>query len=193
MENRMLELRDQRLWILRRVFAEMAFRTGTALCLLMVAGGCSTEREQRDNERWLSQVDSARVIQDVLDGVNRFHAADTSRDANAVIALLWPEFTMLADGKRMLYPEVVAGSKQFMSSLSEFHTEWSDLTVVPISKNAAISSFMFRDSLVTTAGDITLHRGPTTLVWQRRDGVWKVLYGDADHYPIKADKPNSHD
>ncbi len=113
-----------------------------------------------------------------------FHAADTARDAEAVIGLLWPEYEMLVDGQRTTFDEVAAGSRAFMADLARFHTTWTDLRVLPLSAELAVSSFLFRDSIVSSAGEVIQSRGPTTFVWQRRNGAWRVRFGDADHYPI---------
>ncbi|MBK5096349.1 MAG: amidohydrolase family protein [Gemmatimonadetes bacterium] len=128
--------------------------------------------------------DLSRVILEVEDAVWAFHAADTARNAEGVIDLLWPDFTMVADGTRLTYQEVAAGSREFMASLELFHTEWSDLEIMPLGGDAAVSSFTFRDSLVSKSGEVTRSTGPTTLVWQRRDGEWKILFADADHYSL---------
>jgi len=126
--------------------------------------------------------DAQAVVEQVEAAVWVFHAADTSRNAEGVIDLLWPEFTMLVDGRRLTYSEVAAGSREFMATLESFHTEWSDLEIVPLGSDAAISSFVFRDSIVTRDGEVNRAHGPTTFVWQRRAGEWRVLFADADHY-----------
>jgi len=126
--------------------------------------------------------DSASIVEQVEAAVWAFHSADTARNAEGVIDLLWPEFTMLVDGRRLTYPEVAAGSREFMATLEAFHTEWSDLEIVPLGSDAAISSFVFRDSIVTRDGEVDQAHGPTTFVWQRRAGRWRVLFADADHY-----------
>jgi len=113
-----------------------------------------------------------------------FHAADTARDAEAVIRLLWPEFTMLVDGARLDHGQVVRGSREFLASLELFHTDWSDLRITLLGTGAAVASFKFRDSIVTRTGEVIRSRGPTTFVWQRRGGDWRLLFADADHYPI---------
>jgi len=129
--------------------------------------------------------DLSSVVSEVEAAVWAFHAADTSRDALVVAGLLWPEYTMLADGERLEYNDVVAGSQTFMAGLASFSTDWSDLRITPLNLDHAVSSFLFRDSIVTTAGELIQSRGPTTFVWQRRDGEWRVLYGDSDHYTIE--------
>jgi hypothetical protein len=113
-----------------------------------------------------------------------FHAADTARNAAAIIALLWPEYEMLVDGRRTNYAEVAAGSREFMAGLERFHTTWTDLRVIPLSPDLAISSFLFEDSIVASSGPVTRSRGPTTLLWERRNGQWRIRFGDADHYPL---------
>ena len=129
-------------------------------------------------------LDQARVTTEITEAVWAFHAADTARDAEGVIALLWPEYEMLVDGQRTNYAEVAAGSRQFMASLELFHTTWTDLQVIPLGRDLALSSFLFVDSLVASSGEVTRSRGPTTLLWERRNGQWRVRFGDADHYPV---------
>ena len=130
-------------------------------------------------------LDAAQLREEVEAAVWAFHAADTSRDAEAVIDLLWPECTMLVDGNQYSYDQLSSGARQFMSSLAVFETQWTNLMVIPVAENAAIASFTFRDSIVNKAGELTLSKGPNTFLWQKRSGVWKVLYGDADHYPVE--------
>jgi hypothetical protein len=131
-----------------------------------------------------AQYDEESVRSQVEAGVWAFHRADTARSAEQVIALLWPEFEMLVDGQRVGFDEVAEGSRTFMAGVETFHTTWSDLRIIPLGPDAAVSSFIFRDSIVTRSGELIRNRGPTTLVWQRRDGEWRIRFGDADHYPI---------
>lgn len=129
--------------------------------------------------------DLANVTAEVEAALWRFHAADTAKNAEGVINLLWPDYTMLVDGARLGYADVVAGSRAFMATLVLFHTEWTDVQIIPLSPNAAVTSFQFADSIVTLAGVLTQSRGPNTFVWQKRDGEWRVLFADADHYPAE--------
>ncbi|MEL7249888.1 MAG: nuclear transport factor 2 family protein [Bacteroidota bacterium] len=145
------------------------------LCSLMMA--CQTPASTR------SDYDLEQVKREVTQAVWAFHAADTAKNAQGVLDLLWPEYTMLADGKRISYADVAAGSPVFMESLRVFHTEWTDLQIIPISDQAALSSFLFRDSLVTNLGEVMKKQGPNTFLWEKRGAEWRVRYGDADHYP----------
>ena len=150
-----------------------------AVALMTLFLSCNDRNVARDD------FNQQEVLDEVTKAVWAFHHADTSKNASAVIDLLWPEYSMLGDGHRISYEEVVSGSKQFMSGLSLFHTKWTDLQIIPISESSALSSFIFRDSIITKSGQLTKSRGPNTFLWEKRNGKWKVLYGDADHYPIK--------
>jgi hypothetical protein len=154
-----------------------------ALCSIacLTWAGCSAPSKELAEE---SPPDEATVIAEVEAAVWAFHAADTALDAEGVIDLLWPEYTMLADGTRLSYEDVVTGSRSYMASLELFHTVWTDLEITPIGPDAALSSFQFRDSIITVAGELIRNQGPTSFVWERRNGEWRVVYGDADHYPI---------
>lgn len=150
--------------------------------VLLSLVGCGDRSYDHATE---AQIDvSSSVVKEVEAAVWRFHAADTARNAEAVIGLLWPEFYMLADGSRDEYERVVAGTRRFMESLALFETRWTDVRVTPLGPDHAVSSFAFRDSIVTRSGELIQARGPTTLVWERRGDEWRVLYADADHYPV---------
>ena len=73
------------------------------------------------------------VTSEVEAAVWAFHAADTARNAEAVIMLLWPEFEMLVDGNRVSYNDAAAGSREFMPSLETF------ACAISCSKNSQIS------------------------------------------------------
>jgi hypothetical protein len=92
---------------------------------------------------------------------------------------------MLADGNYISYEDVRTGAKQFMASLETFHTVWNQLRIIPLGNQFAISSSLFTDSLVAKDGSVTQSRGPNTFICENRDGQWKVIYADADHYPIE--------
>ena len=157
-------------------------RSGWILLVCVALGLSSVACEGTDYDTSEDLQDPRLVVEQVEAAVWAFHAADTARNAEGVIELLWPEFTMLVDGRRLTYPEVAAGSREFMATLESFHTEWSELEIVPLGSDAAISSFVFRDSIVSRAGEVDRAHGPTTFVWQKRAGEWKVLFADADHY-----------
>jgi hypothetical protein len=123
--------------------------------LVVVAFGLSSFACNGADFDTSEDMQDAQAVEQVEAAVWAFHAADTSRNADGVIDLLWPEFTMLADGRRLTYPEVAAGSREFMATLESFNT---------------------RD------GEVNRAHGPTKFVWQRRAGEWRVLFADADHY-----------
>ena len=153
-----------------------------ALTVALLCSGCGDAKGHSEAE--LSQW-SGDVSLQVEEALWAFHEADTARDAEGVVALLWPDYSMLVDGSRLSYDDVAAGSRAFMPSLAVFHTEWSDVRVSALSPTLALTSFQFRDSILTLTGDLTMSRGPTTFVWEQRGGEWRVLFGDADHYPIE--------
>ena len=61
--------------------------------------GCSDTGDTAEVARRALQ--RMAIVAEVEDAVWAFHAADTARDAEAVIQLLWPEFEMLGDGQRV--------------------------------------------------------------------------------------------
>ena len=124
---------------------------GTALLL----SGCSANSQKNS----LPTSDLDLVSEEVERAVWAFHQADTSKDAEQVINLMWPECTMLIDGHRIGYQEISEASRQFMSNLSVFHTDWKDLKIVPLSNQAAVASFIFQDSMPVEGNSIESNSG----------------------------------
>ena len=161
----------------------MKFKTHlwSILFVLLFHLSCAKKEE-------VKAVDTDELIAQVKRQVNAFHSADTTLNSEGVLDLLWPEFTMLSDGKYINFEHVSEGAKSFMASLESFHTKWDSLRIIPLGDKHAISSFIFTDSIVAKDGTLTQSRGPNTFIWEQRNGIWKVIYGDADHYSI--DKTN---
>jgi ketosteroid isomerase-like protein len=153
-----------------------------AVTLSLSAAACVTPPDRPADESAGSNSD--RTTAEVEAAVWAFHAADTARDADAVLGLLWPDYTMFVDGARLGYDDVAAASRTFMATVTRFDTKWTDLRITPLGRDAAVASFQFRDSIVTQSGDLRRSQGTTTFVWQRRGGEWRLVFADADHRPV---------
>jgi len=147
--------------------------------VLAVVAGC-TATESR------SPAIDASIIASVDSATRSFAAAERARDAEAALAHLAPDFYMYVDGVRASYDSVAAQIRRTLPSLASFETEWSDIEVRPLGPDHALVTFTFRDVIRDSAGVEARGRGPTTLVWARRDSGWRIIYADADHY---ADPP----
>ena len=112
-----------------------------------------------------------------------FRDAEIARDVEAVVAHMAPDFYMYGDGVRYGYEETVAGMRAALPNFEVFDVEWTDIEVRALGPDAALSSLLFRDSTVTNTGEVTVQRGPSTLIWERRGDDWLIVYVDADHYP----------
>lgn len=113
-----------------------------------------------------------------------FRAAEAARDTERMLAHLAPDFSMLLDGARIGYDSVVSGTRRTMPAMVHFDPRWTDIRVRALGPDAAVSSFLFRDSVVLGDGEVAMGRGPTTLVWERRGSDWLIVHADADHYPV---------
>lgn len=130
---------------------------------------------------------SARAaVEAAVDSATRaFRAAEAARDTERMLAHLAPDFSMLLDGARVGYDSVVAGTRRTMPAMVHFDPRWTDIRVRALGPDAAVSSFLFRDSVVLGDGEVAMGRGPTTLVWERRGADWLIVHADADHYPVQ--------
>ena len=161
---------DRALPVGRRAWDLVA--AGVILC-----AGCSGPTELTPEER--AELETA-----VDSAVQAFLAVERAIDAEGVVGHMWPEFYMYQDGTRVEYDAVVAQTRETLPTLALFHADWTDIRVQALARNLVLSSFQFRDSIVTKAGALIQSRGPTTLLWERRGTEWRILYADADHYPV---------
>ena len=42
----------------------------------------------------------------------------------------------------------------------------------------------FAAGIIDQDGNVTEMWGPTTFLWKREDGKWRIAYADSDHYPV---------
>jgi ketosteroid isomerase-like protein len=148
-------------------------RKVAALALLAACG---------PGHRTVSDAERRDVAAAVDSATRAFEAAERARDAEGVVAHLAPEFYMYVDGVRAGYDSVVAGIRRGLPTYKHFEPGFDDVEVIVLGRDAAVASFTFHDSIVTASGETQRLRGPTTLVWVRRDGDWRIAYADADHY-----------
>lgn len=128
-----------------------------------------------------------QLIAATVDSLTRvFEQAERDRNPERVLGLIAPDFYMYADGVRADYETIVAGIRD-ISTFQHFEPGWENLEVRVLGPEAALASFTFQDSIVTGSGEVLLASGATSLIWERRDGEWRVVYADADHYPVASD------
>jgi ketosteroid isomerase-like protein len=142
--------------------------------------------QQPAPELVLTAADEQLIVTRVELLTGAFEQAERDRDPERVLALIAPDFYMYADGVRADYDEIVAGIRD-IASFQHFEPGWANLEVRVLGPDTALATFTFRDSIVTGPGEVLLAGGATTLIWERRDGEWRVVYADADHYPVSSD------
>jgi ketosteroid isomerase-like protein len=128
-----------------------------------------------------------RAIAGRIDSLMRaFEEAERSRDPERVIEYLAPDFYMYVDGMRTGYNSVAANMRRTLGSLQHLEPGFQNVEVRVLGRNAALVSMTFRDSVVTASGQTQQLQGPTTLIWERLQGQWRLVYADADHYPVAS-------
>jgi ketosteroid isomerase-like protein len=149
-----------------------------AVALLLLLTACTAA------DRSLSDAARRDVAAQVDSATRAFEAAERARDPERVIAHLAPEFYMYNDGARAGYDAVATNIRRGLPTFWHFEPGFIDIEVIVLGHDAAVTSFTFHDSIVTDTGETLRFRGPTTLVWERRAGDWRIVYADADHYAI---------
>ena len=147
---------------------------------LVVVAACSSAGGS------LSEADRSAIEASVDSATRALQTAERARDAERTIAHLAPDFYMYNDGVRSDYDSVVTSIRGTMGTFQHFEPQWRDLEVKVLGPNAALITFVFRDSIVLATGEIVHSTGPTTLVWERRGVDWLIIFADADHYPITS-------
>jgi ketosteroid isomerase-like protein len=148
-----------------------------ALLAALLTMACTTPAPMFD------AVARAAVEAAVDSAVHAFRDAEIARDVESVTGHIAPDFYMYGDGVRYGYDETIEGMRAALPTFEVFAVEWTDIEVRALGPDAAVSSFLFRDSTVTVDGDVNVQRGPSTLIWERRGDDWLIVYVDADHYP----------
>jgi hypothetical protein len=151
----------------------------SGLALAIASCGIDPDAAPPDDRSIAAAVDSA---------TRAFQEAERSLDPERIVAYLSPEFYMYSDGVRQDYETTVSQIRTNMPSFQHFEPVWTDVEVTVLGSNGALVSLLFRDSIVDGAGNLIQMRGPTTLGWRRIDGDWRIVYADADHYPLMPDE-----
>lgn len=132
----------------------------------------------------LTVADRVRIADEVRAAVDTFAQAERDLDVDELIATLAPDFYMYGDGVRADYASVVEQLRATIPSLERFDTTWSNVEVTVLSANYALVSMTFEDAIVAADGQVTRARGPNTFIWRRDESRWRLVYVDADHYPV---------
>ena len=131
----------------------------------------------------LSETEQSQIEQEVRAALDAFADSERRLDAESAVSFLGPEFYMYADGTRIDGETVEAQIRATLPTLQRFDTTWSDIEVTVLGPELALVSLIFRDAITDAEGSTTRQKGPTTFVWRRLEGEWRILYVDADHYP----------
>ncbi|HSF16109.1 MAG TPA: nuclear transport factor 2 family protein [Vicinamibacteria bacterium] len=131
----------------------------------------------------LSDAGPEELERSVRAAVDGFADAERQRDVDAILGFIAPDFYMYVDGARADYETVVDQIRSTMPSLQSFETTWSNVEVTILAPDHALVTMVFQDVVTDGEGVTNRARGPTTFVWRLRDGVWRIIYADADHYP----------
>ena len=129
--------------------------------------------------------DRAAVAREVDSTVRAFQDAERSLDPERILAFIAPEFFMYSDGVRQDYEATAAAIRAQMPTLRFFEPEWTDIAVTVLGPDGAVTSMLFRDSIIDADGQLLQLRGPFTAAWRRFGNDWRMVFADADHYPVQ--------
>lgn len=125
----------------------------------------------------------ASIEAEVLARLREFEATERTLSAPALLDFLDPEFTMLQDGTRVDHAATVVQMEATLPTLRSFEPRFDDVEVLVLSQDHALTSMIFHDEITDAEGTVTRMQGPSTLLWRKRQGTWRILFADSDHYP----------
>lgn len=126
---------------------------------------------------------TATVTAELRATLDAFLAAERARDVDALLAFLAPDFRMLQDGMRVDHDATVAQMRATLPTLRAFRARFDDVQVIPLTRDWALSSLVFHDEIVAADGSELAMWGPSTMLWRRDGGRWRLVFADSDHYP----------
>src|SRR5512135_2289692 len=117
-----------------------------------------------------------------------FETAERALDAEALISQFAesPDFHVYNDGQRVSYEAMVANIRAGFPKLRAIRGGFRDIHVIVLAPDAALATAGFREAITDAEGVTTRVRGAASWLWRRVDGRWKIVYGQADHYPDSA-------
>lgn len=130
------------------------------------------------------EFDRVAVTREVDSTVRAFQEAERSLDPERILAFIAPEFFMYSDGVRQDYEATAVAIRAQMPTLRFFEPEWTDIAVTVLGPDGAVTSMLFRDSIIDGDGQLLQLRGPFTAAWRRFGNDWRMVFADADHYPV---------
>jgi ketosteroid isomerase-like protein len=145
----------------------------TALVACQPRAGTELDAEER-----------TAVVTSVDSATRAFESAQRARDPDRIVAHIAPGFYIHVDGRRVGYDTVIMDIRSSFTGLRHYEPGFRNIEVLVLARDAALSTFEFRDSLVDAAGALRRARGMTTLAWSRRDGQWHIIYAHAEHHPV---------
>lgn len=127
--------------------------------------------------------DVRAVTLEVEAALHGFEDAQRRQDVPSLLAYLAPRFFMLQDGDRLDRRQTVDQIEATIPTLRRLEPSFTDVELIVLAPDAAVTAFRFRDVIEDTAGIVSHSSGTTTLVWRSVDGVWRIVYADSTHAP----------
>lgn len=146
--------------------------TATVVALTTVALGCAGQEGQRGGELTAQQ---ERALADTLESQARNLLATWSElEPEPYIRLFGEDLQFYFQGwiDREEFEKQVP---EIMDGLSDYSTQVTDPRIEVLGRNAGVVTLIYRAQPVDTAGESSEFEAVFTLVYERRDGRWKVV------------------
>lgn len=114
-----------------------------------------------------------------------FEAAERALDADALIAHFaeTPDFHVYLDAQRLSYQTMVSNFRTGFPKLHSIVGGFQGIHVIVLAPDSALATAAFREAITDAGGVTTRVRGAASWLWRRVDGDWRIVYGQAAHYP----------
>jgi ketosteroid isomerase-like protein len=117
-----------------------------------------------------------------------FEKAERALDVEALLSHFAdvPDFHIYSDGERLSYQGMIANIRAGLPKLRAIEGGFGDIHVIVLAPDAALATAGFREAITDAEGVTTRVRGAASWLWRRIHERWRIVYGQADHYPDLA-------
>jgi ketosteroid isomerase-like protein len=133
----------------------------------------------------LTDPERAELTQVIVDRMNAYRLAIQSLDPTNVAEIYSesPDFRVYSDGQAFDRDGLLEAVGAMGESLDRAEAEWGEIEVTPLGRTAALAAAPFTRSLTDTDGNTVTDWGTVTWVWTLEGDTWRLIHGQAVHYP----------
>ena len=158
--------------------------------MAMVACGKKTDvvnMIENQDQTLLSESDKKEIINSLTFRMNKYTEALNQLNSSKILRNYSTEgdFILFSDGKFNTYADMVTIAQALMTFKS-ISVTWDTIVIVPLTSHSALATAPFHRIISDQSGKEIKDWGTANWAWIKRNGIWFMVYGHANHYPEVA-------